>query len=83
MNGYSGHYPVGYLATLEAMNSFPGDSAVARLREIGTRYVVVHQALFDGDEFLSLLSQLNQRTDFRFAGRYRDWVGEADLFELR
>jgi len=42
VNGYAGFFPPGYWATVESLNAFPAPDAVARLRALGVRYVVVH-----------------------------------------
>jgi hypothetical protein len=42
LNGYSGFYPASYLARTDAVRSFPDDASIARLRQDGARYVVVH-----------------------------------------
>lgn len=47
VNGYSGFIPPDYLVNINAFNAFPAPEALARAREIGVRYVILHV----GDEF--------------------------------
>ncbi len=42
VNGYAGVFPAGHLADIALLNTFPAPAAVARLRAIHVRYVVVH-----------------------------------------
>jgi hypothetical protein len=42
VNGYSSHFPRGHRETVETLNAFPADAALARLRALGVRYVVLH-----------------------------------------
>ncbi len=42
VNGYSGFFPPGYWETVDALNRFPEAAAVARLRELGVRHVVLY-----------------------------------------
>ncbi|MBI4011726.1 MAG: hypothetical protein HY359_05415, partial [Candidatus Rokubacteria bacterium] len=42
VNGYSGFFPPGYWRTVELLNGFPEAPALARLRELGVRHVVVY-----------------------------------------
>jgi hypothetical protein len=42
VNGYGGGFPPGYAADVSTLNTFPAPAAVARLRTIHVRYVVIH-----------------------------------------
>ena len=42
VNGYAGVFPPGYAADVGTLNTFPAPAAVARLRAIHVRYVVVY-----------------------------------------
>jgi hypothetical protein len=42
VNGYAGVFPPGYAADISILNTFPAPEAVARLRAIHARYVVVY-----------------------------------------
>lgn len=42
VNGFSGHFPPGYVSLVDAMNSFPSLAAFAEVERLGVRYVVLH-----------------------------------------
>jgi hypothetical protein len=83
VNGYSGFIPEQYQKTLDLMSSFPDDTAIARLRKVGTRYVIVHEHGYSREDHLAIISKLRARRDVVPFGRYRDVHGlYAELFEL-
>lgn len=50
VNGYSGFFPPGYWETVATVSRFPAEAAVARLRALAVRYVVVYLGqLRDGE----------------------------------
>ncbi len=55
VNGYSGYTPGDHLDTTTMMRTFPDDESIARLRELGVRYVLVHQALYQPADFADLM----------------------------
>jgi hypothetical protein len=84
VNGYSGFIPEQYQKTLDVMSSFPDDVAIARLRKVGTRYIIVHEYGYSREDHLAIISQLRARHDVVPFGRYRDVGGlHAELFELK
>jgi hypothetical protein len=82
VNGYSGYYTPEYIQTLDRMRTFPDDRSIDRLKTLGVRYLVVHRALFVGDEAVQLLLRIGQHPELRSYGVYKDPVGVADLFVL-
>jgi hypothetical protein len=46
VNGYSGFYPDSYLRRREDLALFPADEAIAVLRRLGVRHVVIHREDF-------------------------------------
>ncbi len=44
VNGFGRHEPPGHKEQMEVLSRFPAPDAVARLRQIGVRYVVLHPA---------------------------------------
>jgi hypothetical protein len=83
VNGYSGYRPDDVVDTMALMQSFPDDESVARLQELGVRYVLIHQAFYPHDDYTDLLSEIAQRRELIPTGRYRDWVGDTQIFELK
>jgi len=82
VNGYSGFTPPDYLETRERMRTFPDDQSIARLRELGVRYVIIHQAYYARDEYADLMERILHRAELRPIGHYRDWVEDAQIFQL-
>ncbi len=82
VNGYSGFLPPGYSETLASMRGFPDDRSVERLKRLDVRYIVVHEAFYKPKDHTALLVRIGQRPDIVPAGRFRDWVGPAQVFEL-
>jgi len=84
VNGYSGYTPGSDVDTMGLMQTFPDDESVARLQEIGVRYILVHQAFYKAGEYSDLMSAAAARPELMPSGRYRDLVGgETQIFELR
>ena len=83
VNGYSGFIPEHYLETQELMRSFPDHASIARLKQLGTRYVIVHEHGYTSDEYLTIMMGLRARNDVVPFGHYGDVDGlRAELFEL-
>jgi hypothetical protein len=83
VNGYSGFIPAHYLETMDLMSGFPDATSIDRLREIGTRYIIVHEHGYKPDEYVAILTGLRARDDIVPFGRYRSVDGlQAELFEL-
>jgi hypothetical protein len=82
VNGYSGYVPSGYTRTLARMRTFPDENAIARLKDLNVRYILVHETFYQTDDRTSLMMQLARRSDMVWAGKYRDWIGSTEVFEL-
>jgi hypothetical protein len=83
VNGYSGHAPPTYQDTVDLLAGFPDRDSIARLRQLEVRYVVIHQAYYPEERYLPTLLDLMKSSEFVSLGRYRDWVGVAEVFELK
>jgi hypothetical protein len=83
VNGNSGFSPPDYQKTAELMAAFPDDDAILRLRRLGVKYIVVHEAFYPAKAYTALMLDVLRRPELVAHGRYRDWVGWAQLFELR
>jgi hypothetical protein len=84
INGYSGYTPEDEVETTRLMETFPDEESVARLKELKTRYILIHRAFYKHDEYVDLMDAITRRPDLLPAGRYRDWVGgDTQIFELR
>src|SRR6266498_5102373 len=83
VNGYSGFSPPDYTETLTRLRNFPDDRSIERLQRLNVRYIVVHETFYKPKEHAALLLKLGRREDIAPAGRYRDWAGVAQVFELK
>jgi len=83
VNGYSGYEPPDYAETRQRMVTFPDDEAIGRLRELGVRYVLVHQAFYTVDDWPDRLERTMRRNDLIPIGRFRDWIADTYIFELK
>jgi hypothetical protein len=83
INGYSGYYPPAYLETLHIMRPFPDDASIARLKELGVQYIVVHEQLLEPGDRAALSARIESRPELHYGGRFSDWIGQAWFFELR
>jgi hypothetical protein len=84
VNGYSGYTPGDHLDTATLMRTFPDDESLARLRELGVRYVLLHQALYQPADFADLMGAVAERPELIPTGRYRDWfAGDTQIIEVR
>ena len=49
VNGYASYFPKGYYETRDALNTLPSTKSLAKLRELGVDYVVVHPDEYEED----------------------------------
>jgi hypothetical protein len=83
VNGFSGNMPPDYVETITLMQTFPDDEAIARLRRLDVRYVLVHQSFYTPKNYTALMLRLLRRPDLVSHGRFRDWAGWTELIELK
>jgi hypothetical protein len=83
VNGYSGMTPRDYVETLARMRTFPDAAAIARLRELDVRYILVHEFFFREQQRTALILELARRPELIPNGKYRNWVGTTQVFELK
>lgn len=78
VNGYLGAEPKTYTALREELRRFPGPGALAALRAVGTRYVVVHRRGFGPNQWARLEPALAASAELR---RVADF-GDDQVYEL-
>jgi hypothetical protein len=83
VNGYSGYAPPDYEETRQLMRTFPDDDSLERLRALNVRRVVVHQSFYSAADYATLMAEVIRRPELAPVGRYRDWIGWAEIFELK
>ena len=81
-HGYSGNAPNDYIHFLNEMRTFPGASSIEALRMKRVRWIVIHEALFDGATLSALLEQVANSGALRTHGSYADRWGRATVLEL-
>lgn len=64
INGYSGFAPEEYMQTLERLREFPDEASVARLRELGVRFVLLNRVYYAGPAFADLIARLTGSPSF-------------------
>jgi DNA-directed RNA polymerase len=83
VNGFSGNMPPDYIETIKLMQTFPDDEAIARLRQLDVRYILVHESYYTAKSYVALMLRVLRRSDLKSHGRFRDWVGWTELLELK
>jgi hypothetical protein len=82
LNGYSGHYPVGYIRFLEESREFPATNSIARLLARGATHVAIHGRWL-GEAYQPLIDSLLYHPDLEPVGQYREFGGEVMVFRIR
>jgi hypothetical protein len=83
VNGFSGNMPPDYIETVTILRMFPDDDAIAKLRRLDVRYILVHESFYTTKNYTAMMLRVLRRTDLIRHGRFRDWAGWAELFELK
>jgi hypothetical protein len=83
VNGYSGYVSARYLDTLSRMLTFPDDASIVHLRGLDVRYILVHESFYKAPEFAALMIEMGRRQELIPSGRYHDWIGNVQIFELK
>jgi hypothetical protein len=83
VNGYSGYIPGQYVETLAIMMGFPDEASIQRLQELGVRYLLLHRSFYHQNDYRSIMLRIATVPVLVPLGRFRDWFGETQLFELK
>jgi len=79
VNGYSGYFPFFYIRLKDEWPRLPMALNIARLKEIGVRYLVIHSELYRREALKRLRRQLARLpADVGYVTR----IGEAEVYEL-
>lgn len=81
-NGYSGFLPASFYDNNRVLGAFPGDEAIARLRALGVRYVVVHERYYGEDDYRRVIEQARARADLEAHGPFADERYETRVFRI-
>ena len=82
VNGYSGNFPESYFRTASALKSFPSGEAMTRLRAIGVRHVVLHEAGWGGRPFHDLVRVLADSQAFTLRASFGEPGSEVRVYEV-
>jgi hypothetical protein len=82
VNGYSGSAPASYLQICETLQTFPSDVSIGRLRELGVRWVLIHDGLMTSQKFADLMLRVTDSGAFRVVTTFADGMGKAVVLEL-
>lgn len=82
VNGYTSFTPPRYVRLLELMTTFPDERSIGALRSRGVTHIVIHTALYQGDEANTLVEHLLVSPDFSFVAWFPDGLGSAAVFRL-
>ena len=82
LNGYSGFFPKSYLELTERMKTFPGEEAVAYLKQRGVDLVVIHGGLMPPDRFGDVTAKLLLRRDVSAVAQFQERRGPDMVFRL-
>jgi hypothetical protein len=80
VNGYSGYYPPEFVQMVVRTEGFPDDRSLEELAFLGVRYIVVHKAFYDADQYRALLVRMVEQPALQPLGIYPDPSGSAALF---
>jgi hypothetical protein len=83
INGYSGYPSRNYLVTIERLDDFPTADGIAHLRELGVQYVVLHERMYEGTDFVRIVNYLLGSADFGDPLPMPDGVDPVYVFPLR
>jgi hypothetical protein len=70
VNGYSGYAPASYYEMRRALQAFPSEAAIDRLREAQVRYIVVHERFYGSAPYRAVTSALDARPDLERHGPF-------------
>jgi hypothetical protein len=81
LNGYSGHYPRGYMELLEEMADFPSQRAIAAIADRGATHLAIHGGWLEA-RYRPLVELLIQTPQLELVGGYKERDGEVAVFRL-
>ena len=62
VNGYASYFPEGYYETRDTLNTLPSSESLAKLRQLGVDYIIVHPEQYeqDGEDGQSILRAVDK-----------------------
>lgn len=80
VNGYSGHYTEEYVALVAELPGLPDDRSIAALKRGGVRRIIVHEALYEPDDYQRLVARLDAHPMFHLAHASADHLSSARVY---
>ena len=83
VNGYSGYAPGEYLVTLDHLSGFPDERSIARLRELGVRFVLLNRVSYTGEEFTDVIARITGSPAFGLPTSFGAGDNEIIVVEMK
>lgn len=83
VNGYSSVVPREYARTLEALRSFPSETALSRLRQLGVKFVLLNRRFYPEERFQDVVRQVAESPAFWPARRFGEGGNQIVVAELK
>lgn len=81
-NGYSGNFPDAYVLNKPALQDFPSAASIARLREIGIVYAVLHERYYGRAWYREVVAAAGARSDLIGSGPFADGDYEIRIYRV-
>jgi hypothetical protein len=81
-NGYSGFLPPSFYETNRALQDFPSDTALARLRELGVGYALVHERYYGREDYAKVVAAASLRPELVEHGPFADGEFETRIYSV-
>jgi hypothetical protein len=81
-NGYSGFLPPSFYVNNILLLDFPSDKSMARLRELGVGYAMVHERYYGRDEYRRVVEAANARPDLSGFGPFADGEFTTRIYRI-
>jgi hypothetical protein len=83
VNGYSGYHPPSHIYRADVMKGFPGLPAIAKLKQDGVEYLIVHSSGYSPEDRSSILHSLRVDSALPYIGEFDDGSEGAAVFRMR
>jgi hypothetical protein len=82
LNGYTGTHPTYYVLAKGAIEDFPSDAAIAKLREIGIVHALVHERYYGRERYRTVTAAARSRQDLVAYGPFADGEFETTIYRV-
>jgi hypothetical protein len=83
VNGYSGYHPPSYIHRAEVMRGFPELPAIAKLKQDGVEYLIVHSSGYSSEDRSRIVHSLTVDRALPYIGEFDDGSEGATVFRMR